>query len=168
MNLRLWQIYLCCTLFATVSVRGDAANPVEFPSESDLKGAAVAPVLDTKEKRRYRSTLREAAGEGANFNGHYRLTYWGCGSNCISWAVIDLASGRVWMSPEIVESCWPRNKEDWDETAIPDWFEISQTSSAIISYSCDDTTGMFVFNVKKTFHWKDDAPVLVRREAVEY
>jgi hypothetical protein len=43
----------------------------------------------------FRTELREAAAEGANFAGHYRLTSWGCGTACFQWAIIDVKSGRV-------------------------------------------------------------------------
>lgn len=43
----------------------------------------------------FRTELREAAAEGANFAGHYRLASWGCGAACFQWAIIDVKSGRV-------------------------------------------------------------------------
>ncbi len=43
----------------------------------------------------FRTELREAAAEGPNFAGHYRLASWGCGAACFQWAIIDLQSGKV-------------------------------------------------------------------------
>jgi hypothetical protein len=44
----------------------------------------------------FRTRLTEAGGQPPNFAGHYRITYWGCGSNCAASAVIDLQSGDVY------------------------------------------------------------------------
>jgi len=33
--------------------------------------------------------------EGANFAGHYRVAFWGCGASCAMFAVVNLITGRV-------------------------------------------------------------------------
>jgi hypothetical protein len=43
----------------------------------------------------FRTELREAAAEGVNFAGHFRLTSWGCGTACFQWAIIDVKTGQV-------------------------------------------------------------------------
>jgi len=43
--------------------------------------------------------LTNAAKEPPNFAGHYRFTFWGCGSNCAAGAVIDLQTGTVYPPP---------------------------------------------------------------------
>jgi hypothetical protein len=45
--------------------------------------------------RRFRTKLREGAKEGPNFDGHYTLIFWGCGSSCQMHAVVDAVTGRV-------------------------------------------------------------------------
>lgn len=45
--------------------------------------------------RQYRTRLTEAAKEKVNFAGHYILTSWGCGSNCLTIAIIDSVTGKV-------------------------------------------------------------------------
>lgn len=50
--------------------------------------------------RMYRTNLRNAAKEGVNFAGHYILTGWGCGTNCLEWAIIDARTGRVFFPKE--------------------------------------------------------------------
>jgi hypothetical protein len=85
-------------------------QPTEFdryPAEDALVGKAAEPRLVTREARQFRTRLRQAASERPNFNGHYRIAYWGCGTNCIQWAVINLRTGAVWMAPNEARSCWP-------------------------------------------------------------
>ena len=47
----------------------------------------------------FRTRLRTAAKQGANFAGHFVLAHWGCGTGCTSFAFVDLQSGRVILPP---------------------------------------------------------------------
>jgi hypothetical protein len=59
-----------------------------------------APVrLVTPAERAFRTRLTNAAKEPANFAGHYRFATWGCGSECVSGAIIDLETGSVFPPP---------------------------------------------------------------------
>ena len=49
--------------------------------------------------RKYRTVLRLAIKEGPNYAGHYRLVYWGCGTSCAMFAIVNLKTGRV-ITPE--------------------------------------------------------------------
>lgn len=74
----------------------DAPRFEDFPARSSLKGKPAAPkVRADKRSWLFRTELREAAAEGPNFAGHYRLASWGCGAACFQWAIIDLQSGKV-------------------------------------------------------------------------
>ena len=58
----------------------------------------------TPAERTFRTRLTNAAKEPANFAGHYRLATWGCGSECISGAIIDLETGKVFSPPLATEN----------------------------------------------------------------
>jgi hypothetical protein len=45
----------------------------------------------------FRTRLREALAGGVNFAGHYVVAGWGCGTGCISGAIIDTRNGRVYF-----------------------------------------------------------------------
>jgi hypothetical protein len=47
----------------------------------------------------FSTRMKEAAHERPNFAGHYRITFWGCGSDCAAGAVIDLQTGNVYPPP---------------------------------------------------------------------
>ncbi len=74
----------------------------DYPAPSDWKGPAAALKLANRWQRAFRTRLREASNESPNFAGHYRWTVWGCGSNCMSGAVVDLATGHV-IAPPLAE-----------------------------------------------------------------
>jgi len=48
--------------------------------------------------RRYKAVLTEAAANGPNFAGHYTVAYWGCGSPCGRFAIINARTGKVFMA----------------------------------------------------------------------
>jgi len=45
--------------------------------------------------RGMRTRLGEGLREGVNFAGHYAIVGWGCGTGCISGAIIDTSTGIV-------------------------------------------------------------------------
>jgi len=71
----------------------------DLPAPTDWKGLAVVPNLTNRYVRMFRTRLLQASREPANFAGHYRFEIWGCGSNCASGAIVDLATGQVIAPP---------------------------------------------------------------------
>lgn len=57
-----------------------------------------APVKITPDNKMYRTRLKSAAkNEKPNFAGHYILTFWGCGTECFTGAVIEAKTGKVYF-----------------------------------------------------------------------
>ncbi len=74
--------------------------PADAPRFADYPARVVpitrpAPAKIVGAQRWFRTRLREGAERGPNFAGHYTLATWGCGAGCVSWAVIDAVTGRV-------------------------------------------------------------------------
>jgi hypothetical protein len=54
----------------------------------------------SKTARRFRSALKWSIQTfGTNFAGHYNLSEWGCGTNCLNGAITDLKTGDVYDIP---------------------------------------------------------------------
>jgi len=67
---------------------------------SELWHGTTAPLkLTTRSERMFRTNLTNAAKGPPNFAGHYRFTFWGCGSLCGAGALIDLQTGEVFPPP---------------------------------------------------------------------
>ena len=78
-----------------------AANPVHsqdvpqsypfarYPAQGLYKGGPVPPKLTSPTQHQFRTVLRKGAQKGPNFAGHYTVVEWGCGSNCVVFAVVD-------------------------------------------------------------------------------
>jgi len=81
-------------------------QPGDYPAGEIFRGRAAKVDLRPKESREYRTRLKEAASQPANFAGHYVLAKWGCGSSCAHGAAVDLKSGKVVFLPGTV-CCWP-------------------------------------------------------------
>ena len=71
----------------------------QFKVSEIFKGTPAQPRLKTAGQRRFRTMIRDGAKKGSNFAGHYAIAEWGCGSGCVSIAVIDVQSGAVYDGP---------------------------------------------------------------------
>ena len=49
---------------------------------------------------RYRTRIRETVRNGANFADHYAVVWWGCGSPCVGFLIVDLQTGRAYSNRE--------------------------------------------------------------------
>jgi len=128
-------IIFAFSIFSHVVLAGEFDK---YPPASKLNVKPVKPILDTKVKRKFRTRLREAATEIPNFNGHYHVSYWGCGLNCIVWSVINLANGKVWMiDGQGTNSCWAFNATEPPPEDMPEWLEFFLTSSLLYVYDCN-------------------------------
>jgi hypothetical protein len=61
-----------------------------------------------------------------------RVAFWECGTARLYWAVFDLPSGPVWVSP--METC-ARPRIDNDGNIH--WLDVDEAASTIKIYSCD-------------------------------
>lgn len=88
---------------ATSTLAGTDAVPrfEQYPARPIYSGPAASPVLRRgTEAWRYRTAIREAyQANRVNFAGHYVAIYWGCGTSCQQWAIVDARSGSVYMVP---------------------------------------------------------------------
>jgi hypothetical protein len=61
--------------------------------------AAAVDLSSAPGARSHRTVLRAAAARGPSFAGHYAVATWGCGTACQRFAIIDVRTGKVWISP---------------------------------------------------------------------
>ncbi|MBP5451054.1 MAG: hypothetical protein J6Y16_02335 [Treponema sp.] len=66
-----------------------------FPKDSEWNGKRKTPVLDTAQKKNYKTIILEAAKQKPNFNGKYRIVTYGAGTMANSFFIIDLETGIV-------------------------------------------------------------------------
>lgn len=71
----------------------------QYPAMETFSGKPAPPVLRTPGDRLFRSRIREGAAKGPNFAGHYKIVEWGCGTSCVSIAIVDAANGKIGEPP---------------------------------------------------------------------
>lgn len=78
----------------------------DYPVGEHYAGRQVPPKLTPGTEAWYfRTRIREAARGKPNFAGHYILARWGCGAECLSSAIIDVKTGRVYFDDRSI-CCW--------------------------------------------------------------
>jgi hypothetical protein len=65
------------------------------PTKSSIK----VKIYSTADTSCFRTMLRQTAKQGVRFAGHYAIDYWGCGTNCARIGIVDLFTGRAYVSP---------------------------------------------------------------------
>jgi len=74
-----------------------------FEGEPDKIDFSTIPSLNN-----FYTTTSKQAAEGPNFAGHFTFIRWGCGTDCISYTIIDAITGKsVLSSYETVEGLSP-------------------------------------------------------------
>jgi hypothetical protein len=111
----------------------------DFPAGEIFVGTNALVKLPNSSDRIFRTPLTEASRQPPNFAGHYVLATWGCGTECIMGAAVDVVTGKVvWLPASIccaqgidknfqpivaridsrlIVLSGPRNKQDGDDAA---------------------------------------------------
>ncbi len=91
----------CADVTATVQEkeRAWALKFDDYAVTEVFHGRPARPFLSTRAQRRFRNVVRKSAAQGPNFAGHFTIAAWGCGSGCVSAAVIDAITGGVYNMP---------------------------------------------------------------------
>lgn len=66
-----------------------------FPARKTFRGKPAKPKLVTRKQHLFRTMIRTGGQDHGRFAGHYSVAMWGCGSDCMQYAITDLMTGRV-------------------------------------------------------------------------
>ena len=91
--------FLLCLCVCSYGQRNISFNA--FPARAERATARSIDFKNSPGARAMRTRLGEALREGVNFAGHYIVAGWGCGTGCISAAIIDGRTGRVYFPKAI-------------------------------------------------------------------
>lgn len=103
-------LLLLASLVSTALPQNRVPRFKEYPVDEIYKEKN-APLVLTQKDREFRTKLREAANEKPNFAGHYILTTWGCGAECVMGALVDAKTGKVYWLPHTI-CCWGNDVDD--------------------------------------------------------
>jgi hypothetical protein len=104
---RMWVLASVISAFLIAAIPSCAQPQVDalfarYPASRVFHGKRASPDLSDPDARMFKTRLRYAAAKGPFFAGHYSMAIWGCGTSCISFAVIDLVTGKVTFFPASV------------------------------------------------------------------
>ena len=89
---------LLVSCLETTKKNTESENPT--PANSEIKGKAAINFESDPVARRYRTVISEKYKElDVNFATYYIITTWGCGSGCVSGAMVDTRDGSVYPMP---------------------------------------------------------------------
>lgn len=149
------------TCFQPAQAQSGTPQFKDYPVREIYKGPT-APLVLTRDDLVFKTRLRWASkNERPNFAGHYILTSWGCGAECLMGALIDAKTGNVyWWNFTIC--CWGF---DTDEKFTP--IEFRPDSRLIVFsglrnekdgddgahfYTFDGRRLVYIRSVKKSVH----------------
>jgi hypothetical protein len=102
-TVRIWTILSFALTFSFVaSPQGNNSRIPRFedyPSGEIFNGKPAPPNLARPGDRLFRTKIREGIAKGPNFAGHYSIADWGCGTSCVSIAVVDAKTGNSYSGP---------------------------------------------------------------------
>jgi hypothetical protein len=93
----------CYPITANDLKRADAPRFKQFPATGLVSKAAPADINGSPQARMYRTVLRRGTSEAPNFAGYYTIVAWGCGSSCMTFAIVNRKTGHV-LFPEQISS----------------------------------------------------------------
>ena len=116
----------------------------DYPAKGTYKGTPAIVKITTKGDRMYRTVLREAAAKGPDFTGHYKVATWGCGSGCVTYAIIDSNSGEILQGAGgvVSRSC----KQDDSEEVLN--FRLESRLLIVNGNLDDEHLGIFYYELK--------------------
>jgi hypothetical protein len=97
---------------ATLSHAQNPPSFEDFRISKRYPGKPVPPKIKFSGARMFKTRIREGAKEGPNFAGYCTIVTWGCGSGCISFAVVDARTGQIYFHPEISSITTGMDQED--------------------------------------------------------
>ena len=122
--------------FVAISAAADGVPTFDdFRAADVFNGRHAAPVISSSFQRQYRTKIRIASKLTPNFAGRYRIAEWGCGTSCVSIAVINLETGIVYDPPFRVLAYAVRRKYEGGEEEL----EYRPNSRLLIARGCPDT-----------------------------
>jgi len=73
----------------------------QYPASIEKARVKSIDFKHNPDARTFKTRLGEALKGGVNFAGHYVVAGWGCGTGCISGAIIDARTGNVFWPTEL-------------------------------------------------------------------
>jgi hypothetical protein len=103
---RRWVLPLSSLVASGCSPAPRVPTFAEYPARLQYDGPGVSSDwASDSSARQFRTRLEGGRVAGANFAGHLSIVVWGCGTQCRSYQVLDLRTGRLISDTLLDFSC---------------------------------------------------------------
>lgn len=72
----------------------------DYPSEVSSLTLSQIDLNSHPSASNFKTRFKALQGRPANFAGHYILVYWGCGSSCQMFSIVDVETGQIFMNED--------------------------------------------------------------------
>ena len=97
---KIGALLLLLSAVACPLVTGQTPSFKDYPAPVvQAKRSIKVNVNSTPDTSCFRTILRQTARTGQRFGGRYALDYWGCGTSCARIGIVDLLTGRAYVTP---------------------------------------------------------------------
>ena len=126
-----------------------------YPSAAVFRGTRAPIILDSENQRKFRTRIVRASKRPPDFAGEFRIADWGCGTSCVSIAVINLSTGHVYDGPfSTLGYGSPRDYEGGD-----DWLDYRLASRLLIARGCPEDRDCGTYY----YEWRGNGFALLRK-----
>ena len=72
----------------------------DYPVTSIFKGKSSKVIFgNNPNAKHFRTVIRDGVAKGVNFAGQYILVYWGCGTSCQEFVIVNSKNGLIYDPP---------------------------------------------------------------------
>ncbi|MBU3069071.1 hypothetical protein KOI40_04515 [Aestuariicella sp. G3-2] len=85
---------------ASEQAPSDSYDFSDYPSQVSSMTLSQIDLNSHPSASNFRTRFKALQGRPANFAGHYILVYWGCGSGCQMFSIVDVETGQIFMDDD--------------------------------------------------------------------
>jgi hypothetical protein len=75
----------------------------QFPAQNTANHWVPAEIASNSEAATYKTVLQRGTAQAPNYAGYYSVVAWGCGTSCVTFAIVNRKTGRV-IFPEGIKN----------------------------------------------------------------
>lgn len=155
------SLILLLSFFGGALAQGQSLPRFEAHPVSERFSATPAPaIIKHPRARLFRTMITTQAKGQPNFAGHYNLATWGCGSDCIGFALIDARTGRVYFHPRALDVAGVPFQDE-------DRLQFRPDSRLLIISGWVDGVGGYQEEAKFYYKWENNRFRLIRKTKIK-
>lgn len=149
--------FVFCLALASLAQEKPLPKFEDYAVMEKFSGVPAKPKLATSYHRMFRTMIRTQTAKGPNFAGYLTVAFWGCGSGCINWTVVNAKTGEVYDLLEMQTLLVPPEQDE-----EPLQYK-NDSRLLIVTGGKETASGRFADHTKCFYEWKNQKLVLIRK-----